>query len=156
MRLYDITDWLSVIPLGFIMEAAAHGLIQWIRKRSIRKVDRALLLLGAFYIVVLSVYIFFEIFPVNYRPILIDGVIEASYPSSTTMLVMCVMPTVAMRIKNGSCRKIICTAIYSFVAFMVGARLASGAHWFTDIIGGILVSSGLVGIYGASLNKLNR
>ena len=60
MRLYDITDWLSVIPLGFIMGAAAHGLIQWIRKRSIRKVDRALLLLGAFYIVVLSVYIFFS------------------------------------------------------------------------------------------------
>jgi undecaprenyl-diphosphatase len=30
---------------------------------------------------------------------------------------------------------------------MVAARLASGVHWLTDIIGGILLSAGLVMIY---------
>lgn len=31
--------------------------------------------------------------PVNYRPVLIEGRLEASYPSSTTLLVVSVMPT---------------------------------------------------------------
>ena len=94
----------------------------------------------------------FEIVPVNYRPVLIEGVLEASYPSSTTMLVMCIMPTAAMqlnsRINNVTLRRIVSCTIYSFTVFMVIARLISGVHWLTDIIGGALFSVGLVLMYG--------
>ena len=90
-------------------------------------------------------------FLVNYRPILINGVLEASYPSSTTMLVACVMPTAIMqfntRIKNNGLRKCVNILILAFIAFMVIGRLISGVHWFSDIIGGALLSSGLVLIY---------
>ena len=90
-------------------------------------------------------------FVVKYRPILINGILEASYPSSTTMLVMCVMPPAIMqfneRIKNNVFKKCVNILITAFIAFMVIARLLSGVHWFSDIIGSALLSSGLVMIY---------
>ena len=101
--------------------------------------------------VVLAAYLFFEIVVINYRPTLIDGYLEASYPSSTTMLVMCVMPAAMMqlheRIKNRVFRRCVMVLIAVFMAFMVIGRLISGVHWFTDIVGGALLSAGLVMIY---------
>ena len=115
------------------------------------KVDHDILVLGGFYIVVMAVYVLFEVFVVNYRPVLIQGILEASYPSSTTVLVMCVMPTAVMqlngRIKNAALRRCAATAMTAFAAFMVIARLVSGVHWLTDIVGGALLSAGLVMMY---------
>lgn len=104
MSLYTITDWLSFVPFCFVLGFACLGLLQWIKRKKLRQVDGNILVLGGFYIVVMAVYIFFEIFVVNYRPVLINGFLEVSYPSSTTMLVICVMITAIMqlnaRIKN--------------------------------------------------------
>ena len=151
ISLYIITDWLSLVPFCFIMGFAFLGLIQWIKRKNLFKVDFSILVLGGFYIVVMAVYILFEIFVVNYRPILISGFLEASYPSSTTMLVMCVMPTAIMqfntRIKNNVLKRCVTSAITVFIVFMVTLRLISGVHWFTDIIGGGLLSTGLVLMY---------
>ena len=151
MSLYTITDWLGLIPICFIIGFGILGLLQWIKRKSLFKVDLSLLILGGFYIVVMAVYIFFEIFVVNYRPILINGNLEASYPSSTTMLVMCVMPTAVMqfnaRLKNSTFKRWLNIIITVFIIFMVTGRLISGVHWFSDIIGGVLLSSGLVMIY---------
>ena len=153
MGLYVLTDWLSLIPLGCILGFALLGLVQWIRRRSLRKVDFSIFVLGGFYILVLGAFVLFEVFPVNYRPVLIEGVLEASYPSSTTLLVMCVMPTAAMqlrsRISHPALRKFVCAAITVFALFMVAGRLISGVHWLTDIIGGGLLSAGLVLLYRA-------
>lgn len=150
-HLYTITDWLGLVPIGVAFGFAMLGLAQWIKRKSLLKVDRSLLVLGGFYIVVLAAYIFFEIVVINYRPVLIDGYLEASYPSSTTMLVMCVMPTAMMqlrtRIKNRVFRRCVMVLIAVFMAFMVIGRLISGVHWFTDIVGGALLSAGLVMIY---------
>ena len=151
MALYTITDWLSLVPFIVAMGFAFLGLVQWIRRKSIRKVDHDILVLGGFYIVVMAVYVLFEVFVVNYRPVLIQGILEASYPSSTTVLVMCVMPTAVMqlngRIKNAALRRCAATAMTAFAAFMVIARLVSGVHWLTDIVGGALLSAGLVMMY---------
>ena len=153
MALYTVTDWLSLIPLGIVMAFALLGLSQWAKRKSLLKVDRSILILGAFYAVVLAAFAVFEVFPINYRPVLINGALEASYPSSTTMLVLCVMPTAAMqcraRLQNRTWKRCMVFLIYVFSAFMVIARLLSGVHWLTDIIGGVLLSAGLVGLYGA-------
>ena len=99
----------------------------------------------------LAVYFLFETVVINYRPVLIDGYLEASYPSSTTMLVMCVIPTAIMqfkvRIKNKLLQKIIIFTLAAFTVFMVIGRLVSGVHWFTDIVGGAILSAGLVTLY---------
>ena len=153
MYLYAITDWLGLVPLAFVMGFALLGLVQWIKRKYLLKVDYSILVLGGFYIVVMAVYVLFEVFVVNYRPVLIGGILEASYPSSTTMLVMCVMPTAIMqfnaRIKNNILKRFVASAITAFVVFMVIGRLLSGVHWFTDIIGGALLSAGLVMMYRA-------
>ena len=149
--LYTVTDWLGLVPIAVALGFAILGLVQLIKRRSLRKVDHSILVLGGFYIVVMAVYILFEIVVINYRPTLIDGYLEASYPSSTTMLVMCVMPTAMMqfstRIKNDLFRRCVMLTITVFIAFMVIGRLVSGVHWITDIIGGALLSTAIVLMY---------
>ena len=151
MAFYTITDWLSLIPLGFVLGFALLGLIQWFKRRNLLRVDRSILVLGIFYAAVMAAYLFFEVFAVNYRPVLINGYLEASYPSSTTILVLCVMSTALMqlnnRIKNRMIRRYVSLTIIIFITFMVIGRLVSGVHWLTDIIGGILLSAGLVLLY---------
>lgn len=149
--LYNITDWLGLVPIFLCVGFGILGQVQWIQRKSIRKVDYDIFVLGGFYIVTIAAYLFFESVVINYRPVLINGYLEASYPSSTTLLVMCVMPTAVMqfnsRIKNKVLRNIIAVTIIAFIAFMVIGRLVSGVHWFTDIVGGALLSSGLVMMY---------
>jgi undecaprenyl-diphosphatase len=157
MYLYNITDWLGLVPIGVAFGFTILGLIQLIKRKSLLRVDRSILALGVFYIIVVAVYLFFEIVVINYRPVLIEGCLEASYPSSTTMLVTCVMPSAAMqakeRIKSKALRKGIIIAIIAFIAFMVVGRLLSGVHWITDIIGGALFSLGVVMAYKSFLQK---
>jgi len=151
MSLYTITDWLGLVPIGVALGFAILGLVQFIKRKSLWKVDHSILALGVFYIVVMAAYVFFEMVVINYRPTLIDGYLEASYPSSTTMLVMCVMPTAMMqlrvRIKNDVFRRCLMLAIAAFIVFVVIGRLVSGVHWITDIIGGALFSAGVVTTY---------
>ena len=151
MGLYTITDWLGLVPVAFGFGFALLGLVQWFKRKRIRKVDRSILILGVFYIVTLAAYLFFESYVINYRPVLIEGYLEASYPSSTTLLVLCVMPTAMLqlrsRIQKPMLRKCVCLVLAAFIGFMVIGRLLSGVHWLTDIIGGILLSAGLVTLY---------
>ena len=151
MSLYTITDLLSVIPLAIVLAFGVFGLIQLIKRRRLSAVDRDIIALGIFYAVVFAAFIAFELLVINYRPVLIEGVLEASYPSSTTMLAMCVLPTAAMqfrtRIQNKALKECIFYLTVAFTVFMVVGRLISGVHWFTDIIGGALLSTGLVTMY---------
>lgn len=151
MSLYTITDWLGLVPVGVGLGFALLGLIQWFRRKHLARVDYTLFVLGGFYLVVMVAYLFFETVVINYRPVLIDGYLEASYPSSTTMLVMCVMPTATMqlraRIQNRVLRYAVTITITAFTAFMVVGRFVSGVHWMTDIVGGALLSAALVMLY---------
>ena len=151
MPLYHVTDWLGLVPIFVALGFALLGLAQWIVRKKLSRVDYSIFILGGFYITVMAVYILFETVTVNYRPVLIDGVLETSYPSSTTLLVMCVMPTAIMqfnsRVKNKILKKCLSLLIALFIIFMVVGRLISGVHWFTDIVGGALLSAGLVMMY---------
>ena len=151
MSLYHITDWLGLVPVAVCLGFGVLGLAQWIQRKSVLQVDRSLLLLGGFYILTIAAYLLFEEVVINYRPVLIAGFLEASYPSSTTLLVLCVMPTALLqlrsRIRNPILLRCVAAAITAFVAFMVIGRLLSGVHWLTDIIGGILLSGSLVKLY---------
>lgn len=157
LTLYIITDWLGLVPIAVAFAFAMLGLAQWIKRKSFFKVDKSILALGVFYIAVMSVYLLFEFVVINYRPILISGYLEASYPSSTTMLVMTVMPTAIiqlnMRLKGKALRLIFSSLIIAFIAFTVVGRIVSGVHWISDIIGGALFSAGAVlGYYFAVKN----
>ena len=155
MSLYMVTDWLSLIPISVCSLFAGIGLGQLIKRKNLKKVDIDIILLGLYYILVIICFVGFEFVPINYRPILIEGLMEVSYPSSTTMLVLCVMPTLIFQAKrrftNETLRKVVYTFTYYYSAFMVVGRLLSGVHWLTDIVGGVLLSAGLFLIYMAAV-----
>lgn len=147
MAIYDLTDWLGLVPILVCAIFAGVGLCQWIRRRKITKVDCDILLLGIYYAVVIGCYLVFEMVPVNYRPVLIEGRLEASYPSSTTLLVLSVMPTLwfqaKRRVNKAVIREFIRVFTIVFSGGMAAGRLLSGVHWFTDIVGAVLLSAGL-------------
>ena len=151
MLIYTITDWLGLVPIIICMCFGLMGFVQLVKKRSLLKVDPDILLLGVYYVLVILSYLIFEMVPINYRPILIDENLEASYPTSTTLLVLSVMPTlkyqVDRRIVNSVFKNAIAIFAIVFSAFMVIGRLISGVHWATDIIGSVFLSSGLFLIY---------
>ena len=151
MIIYTITDWLGLVPLFCVLGFAMLGLVQLVKRRSLLKVDVDILVLGIYYVVVMGAYILFEVVVINYRPILIEGRLEASYPSSTTLLVMCVMATVMLqlhkRIKSDVIRNILMVLIALFSACMVIGRLISGVHWLSDIIAATLLSGALIMAY---------
>lgn len=155
MGLYTVTDWLGLVPIVVCVCFGVLGLTQWIRRRSIAKVDKDILLLGGYYILVILGYLIFEMIPINYRPILINGAMEASYPSSTTLLVLSVMPTllfqVSRRAKSQTARRITVGFVFLFSAFMVIGRLLAGVHWLTDIVGAVILSAGLYTLYRAAV-----
>jgi len=147
MTLYTITDWLGLVPIFICLCFGVLGLVQLIKRRSLLRVDSDILLLGVYYVLVIACYLIFEMIPFNYRPVLIEGRLEASYPSSTTLLVLSVMPTLWFqanrRVSNAMIRKAVAVFVVTFSVFMVIGRLVSGVHWATDIIGSVLLSSGL-------------
>ena len=160
MTIYHITDWLGLVSLFCCMIYGAVGFVQLLQRKSLLKVDIDILLLGVYYVIVIFGYLIFEMIPINYRPILIDGRMEVSYPSSTTLLVSSVMPTVIFqidrRIKNRVVRRIITPSTILFSLFMLIGRTIAGVHWLTDIIGSVFLSVGLFLIYYANVLRLDK
>lgn len=156
--LYTLTDWLGLVPVCVCLIFAGAGFVQLVQRRSLFKVDLDIIMLGAYYVLVIFGYLLFEMVPINYRPVLIEGFLEASYPSSTTLLVLSVMPTLYFqarrRLNPNALRQTILIFSILFSAFMVIGRLVSGVHWLTDIVGAGLLSSGIFLIYKASVNFL--
>ena len=156
--LYTLTDWLGLVPICVCLIFAGIGFVQLVQRKSLFKVDLDIIMLGAYYVLVILSYLLFEMVPINYRPVLIEGFLEASYPSSTTLLVLSVMPTLYFqaqrRLTASALRQAIRIFSILFSAFMVIGRLVSGVHWLTDIVGAVLLSSGIFLIYKASVNFL--
>ncbi len=151
MTLYTITDWLGLVAIMMMLGFAIVGLVQWIKRKSLLKVDNEILALGIYYILVGLIYVFFEFVVVNKRPVLIEGVLETSYPSSTTMLAVTVCLSAILPLKklilNKTLNLIIKIVLVVFAVFMVVGRVFAGVHWATDIIGAMIISFALLCIY---------
>ena len=157
MLIYDITEWLGIIPLLVVMAYGLVGLMQLVKRKNVFKVDKEILILGGFYVVVAVLYVFFEKVIINYRPVLMDGELEASFPSSHTVLAICVcVSAIVMNkfyIKDKSKLKLVNIFIIILMILVVVGRLVSGVHWFSDIMGGIIISGTLLSYY-FTLNSL--
>ena len=154
MLWYDITDWLGILAVLAVAAMALLGLVQLIRRRSLLKVDREILCLGGLYLVIFLLYVFFEKVIVNYRPMLMpDGEgIEASFPSSHTVLSCVILGSGLILLKKYTKKnktvQLVLTVLFAvMLALIVAGRLISGVHWFTDILGGILLSVALLNAY---------
>lgn len=159
MVLYKITEILGIIPILIAFMYGVVGLIQVIDRKSLN-IDKELIALGILYVVVVFIYVFFEKCIINYRPVLIDDILEASYPSSHTLMSICICGS-ALLInkylfnKNKVYKYVNVVAIISMVLIVLG-RLLSGVHWGSDIIGSVIISITLLKIldtYYISIKK---
>lgn len=150
--LETLTKLLGYAALLIVAAFGCLGLSQLVKSKSLRGVDPQIIVLGIYYVIVLVCYFLFEKLIVNYRPVVLDEGLEASYPSSHTILVIAVMATMGSQAvryvpflkKNENILNIAC---YGIIGIMILFRLLSGVHWFTDIIGGILIALALVYLY---------
>lgn len=162
MILYKITEVLGLLALAVAGCFALLGLVQLIKRKSFAKVDTEIYALAGLYVVVLALYVIFEKVIINYRPVIMpdEEHVEASFPSSHTMLGFVIMGStfivIDKYIKNESiCRSIRIVSILILIAIVFG-RLFSGVHWLTDILGGVLISSALLFIFSAVIGALNK
>ncbi len=156
---YKLTELLGYLAILVALAFGALGVYQLIKRKSIKKVDMSLIALGGFYVLVAAVYALFEVVVINYRPVILDSGLEASFPSSHTVLTVCIMATAAMQLtrrisdkKAAGIARWVCIGI---AAVTVIGRLLSGVHWFTDILGGLLISAALVMLYYSVLKYLD-
>lgn len=163
---YDLTEVFGFLALGICGLFGFAGLVQLLKRRSLKEVDPEILALGIFYVLVIGCYVLFELVIVNYRPVMMPGAteVEASFPSSHTMLICSVMGSTALvlkkYIKGDALRMGLQVGCIIIAGVTVAGRLLSGVHWFTDILGGVLLSCALLALFsllkdffGAVLNR---
>lgn len=157
--MYELTEVLGYGVLLVAAGLALWGLSQMIRRKSL-KMDRELWFLAALYVAVMAFYAGFEVVEINCRPVLMEGVLEASYPSSHTMLAVCILGSALILLKKrvpcSRCRRPLSLLGKLLMAAVVAGRLASGVHWVTDIFASLLLSGGLLALYAAAIEKEER
>lgn len=148
---YGLSKWLGYLVFLLVFYFAAMGLLQLIKRKSFKKVDISIYVLGGFYILVGLLYLFFNVFVVNYRPVILEEELEPSYPSSHTMLAICVVATALMQFKDREKNKKTYNLMLGIgiiiMILLILSRLLSGVHWFTDIVASVLLSATLVMLY---------
>lgn len=162
MLWYDCTEWLGYGAILICALFGLAGLAQLIRRKSFLKVDTSLYALAVLYVIVIGIYIFFEKYIVNYRPIIMPGATapEASFPSSHTMLIITVMASTAMVIgryvKNKALSGLVSLLCIAVIIVTVAGRLFCGVHWLTDIVGGVLCSIALLALFSFALQLIRK
>lgn len=149
---YRITDYLAILSILVVVFFAGVGAYQLIKRRSFRAVDSEIYALAVFYIAIVAFYALFEVAIINYRPVLVDGVLEASYPSSHTMLVVSVVSAAMMEAHRMLKNKPAAETPVIILGFMIlllaiFGRLFAGVHWFTDILGSLFLTAYLLSFF---------
>lgn len=152
--LSEILGFAAILVAVFFVFVGGYQLFTG---RSLKAVDGEIYILGGFYALVLFFYVLFEKVIINYRPYILDEAEgpEASYPSSHTVLAMCVfMSAAVLTHKYIKVERIAYITKIVLIAMMVATvllRLLSGVHWFTDIVGGMLLSTMLFSYFTLAL-----
>ena len=148
---YTVTEILGYVAIAVAGGFALLGGYQLITRKSLKKIDPDLYLLAGFYVLVVAAYVVFELIVINYRPVLMENELEASFPSSHTMLIICIMGTAIHqfyhRIENNLINTLATIGCIIITVVVVMGRLISGVHWFTDILGAVVLSLALLNVY---------
>ena len=148
--LHNISEYAGYIPVLFALFFALMGAGQALKHKSFKRVDNVLFFLAGYYVIVGFVYLIFEKFCINVRPIMLDGEWEASYPSSHTLFSITLSASAILVndifYAKAKWRRPMNVLAYIFMLSVPVLRLFSGVHWLSDIVGGVIISATLVSI----------
>ncbi|MBR0431578.1 phosphatase PAP2 family protein [Candidatus Saccharibacteria bacterium] len=135
------SDYCLLFSIFIMLCFAAFGLFQWIKRKNLKKVDIDIFLLGGTYMLLFALYFIFDHIVINYRPVLEEGQLINSFPSSHIMCIIGVIATTIFElpryIKSKTARVILTILLIIFMGVSAFARVASGMHWFTDVLAAI-------------------
>lgn len=156
-KAYDV---LSTILLIFALLSvgcfAILGLIQWIKRKSLKKVDPVIYMLLIGYIVIAIFYIVFEVMKINYSPLSTITDLKSSYPCSHIFISTSYLGISFLTMfKYFNFSKLIKGILWAgfgvFTFAMIFTRTFSGCHWFSDVIAAILLSCFIIGSFAGFL-----
>lgn len=157
---YQISKYLGYLAILVAVGYVVLFIYSAIKNKSLKLVSKNLYALFAVYCLTVLVYVLFEIVVVNYRPVLEDGVLEASFPSSHTMLACVICATAVLtnvvQFKSCALRKIGNVALIVLAVAIIVFRTLSGVHWLTDIVGAIIYSAVLAFAYYTAVCYFNQ
>lgn len=155
MQWSKITDIILVAALAVFAVFAILGLYQWIKRKSLKKVDKPLLLSLIPLSLMAATFIIFEKFLVlNTRP---NGSGEPSFPSTHTMIVATIFLLTAIilpnYIKSKTARVIMDIAMLLFIILVSVGRILANMHWVSDVVGGLIFAVIFATIYYLILRR---
>ena len=147
---YGVSSVLGYLTILTALINCVGFLVNLVKKKDLRMVRADLTATLGIYILLAVLYLVFEFVVINYRPVILEEGLEASFPSTHSMLAIAVMFSAARQIRTGMKESGI-RSILIVLCILIGVltpvtRFFSGVHWFTDILGGILY-----GLFLASL-----
>ena len=151
-----LSDVVLVLSLLLVVAFGVLGVVQLVQSKSLAKVDRTLWLLLALYVVMLVAYVGCDMVAVNYAPQLDAGQLKPSFPSSHVMCVVAVAVSSAIAVPHlfadERLSKIATVLAVALVVLVLVTRMASGAHWCSDILCGALYGFTMAFAFGTACN----
>ena len=150
---YKVSKYLGYLSILTAVAFVAWFICEAVKRRSAAKADRRLIALMILFALTAAAYLLFEVLKLNYRPVVLDEGLEASYPSTHTLLAVAVMGGAARTLtalRKGPSRLCAC-ALCLIGAVIVICRCLAGVHWLTDILGGLLLGAALLALHAGLL-----
>ena len=145
-KAFDIISTI-ILVIAFLIVAAeiALAIYELVKRKDIEKLDNEIWALSVTYAALAFIFAVFNYaLIINVRPVVIDGKLESSYPSTHVLVSLTVFLTgitmTSYLVKDKKLKLGIDIALIALSVLVVITRMLSGKHWFTDIIGGILAS----------------
>ena len=136
------TDIILIASIASLAVFAIFGLCQWIKRKSIKKVDKELIFMLIPLILMAIVYFVFDKFLIwNTRP---DGSGEPSFPSTHVMVVATIFLLIALvlprYIKSKAACALLDLMMLIFIVLTCVGRVLANKHWTSDVIGALVFS----------------
>ncbi len=147
-----VTDVLFYLSFAVALLFVVIGIIQAIKRKSILKADKILYVIATSYVVIVIEYFVFELVKINFSPLSTPDNLKASYPSSHVFIFISIIAIAVVTLFHYfEANKILKVITYISLIALAGvysaARLFSGEHYLTDIIGADLLAGFIISLF---------
>lgn len=144
-----ISDVILLSALATLAVFAFLGLCQWIKRKSLKRVDKPILwMLLPLFLLLVTYIVFDKFFVLNTRP---NGSGEPSFPSTHVMVTATIFSLVVIilpnYIKSKIARITLDLMMLVLLVLICFGRVLANMHWISDVIGGLIFATIFATIY---------